>query len=235
MLVYKRANKIGNTPSFFFSIIRKKFDEAAERRKEKKLFYASLTKEAKEREAELAKKYRDRAKERREQDKNHTGEDTEFVSTTANFKAVAPGFNLMDNAMNRRQIIEESKYLGGDLEHTHLVKGLDYALLQKVKAETEKSGSIGFDIEGEKVAVKKSMDDEKSSGEEDNEEDEDDERVPASSRKLEEQELQQIDEQVEDEKKSNQKLKILSKSSAAAYATALNKSLQDSSHLLFKR
>jgi IK cytokine len=27
--------------------------------------------------------------------------------------------------------------LGGDLEHTHLVKGLDYALLQKVKAELE--------------------------------------------------------------------------------------------------
>jgi len=28
--------------------------------------------------------------------------------------------------------IEESKFLGGDLEHTHLVKGLDFALLQKV-------------------------------------------------------------------------------------------------------
>ena len=32
----------------------------------------------------------------------------------------------------RKQAIEESKYLGGDIEHTHLVKGLDYALLQKV-------------------------------------------------------------------------------------------------------
>ncbi len=29
--------------------------------------------------------------------------------------------------------IEESKFLGGDLEHTHLVKGLDFALLQKVR------------------------------------------------------------------------------------------------------
>ena len=27
---------------------------------------------------------------------------------------------------------EESKYLGGDIAHTHLVKGLDYALLQRV-------------------------------------------------------------------------------------------------------
>ena len=32
----------------------------------------------------------------------------------------------------RKQTIEESKFLGGDIEHTHLVKGLDYALLQKV-------------------------------------------------------------------------------------------------------
>lgn len=29
--------------------------------------------------------------------------------------------------------IEDTKFLGGDLEHTHLVKGLDYALLNKVK------------------------------------------------------------------------------------------------------
>jgi len=29
-------------------------------------------------------------------------------------------------------VIQESKYLGGDMEHTHLVKGLDYALLEKV-------------------------------------------------------------------------------------------------------
>lgn len=29
-------------------------------------------------------------------------------------------------------MIQESKFLGGDMEHTHLVKGLDYALLQKV-------------------------------------------------------------------------------------------------------
>lgn len=31
--------------------------------------------------------------------------------------------------------IEQSKYLGGDMKHTHLVKGLDYALLTKVKVE----------------------------------------------------------------------------------------------------
>ena len=100
-----------------------------EARKERKLYYASLMKESKEREKELALKYRDRAKERRETDKtSNEPSSADFVSTTSNFRAVAPGFSLTDNAERRRQIIEESKYLGGDLEHTHLVKGLDYAL-----------------------------------------------------------------------------------------------------------
>lgn len=31
--------------------------------------------------------------------------------------------------------VEDSKFLGGDLQHTHLVKGLDYALLQKVRLD----------------------------------------------------------------------------------------------------
>ena len=38
----------------------------------------------------------------------------------------------LDAAERKRQTIQESKFLGGDMEHTHLVKGLDYALLQKV-------------------------------------------------------------------------------------------------------
>ena len=51
-------------------------------------------------------------------------------------RAVAP--NARENhdaAERRRQMIQESKYLGGDMEHTHLVKGLDFALLQKVNIE----------------------------------------------------------------------------------------------------
>jgi len=38
-----------------------------------------------------------------------------------------------DHAERRKLVIQESKYLGGDMEHTHLVKGLDYALLEKVQ------------------------------------------------------------------------------------------------------
>eukprot|EP01047_Picozoa_sp_COSAG01_P080267 COSAG01_NODE_15536_length_1326_cov_1.149959_1_plen_207_part_10 len=33
--------------------------------------------------------------------------------------------------------MEASKFLGGDLEHTHLVKGLDFALLKKVRSDID--------------------------------------------------------------------------------------------------
>ena len=36
----------------------------------------------------------------------------------------------------------------GDLEHTHLVKGLDYALLNKVRSEIDKKPDGGDDIDG---------------------------------------------------------------------------------------
>ena len=42
-----------------------------------------------------------------------------------------PGSGAADPSLT----FEETKYLGGDLEHTHLVKGLDYALLQKVSID----------------------------------------------------------------------------------------------------
>lgn len=42
-------------------------------------------------------------------------------------------------AEKRRQLIQESKFLGGDMEHTHLVKGLDFALLQKVSRQSGKN------------------------------------------------------------------------------------------------
>jgi len=95
-------------------------------RREKKDIYAALQREQTEREAELANKYRDRAAERRD------GKSQEDV-------ADLPGGFLSDSFKStgerKQQLIEQSKYLGGDLKHTHLVKGLDYALLQKIRAE----------------------------------------------------------------------------------------------------
>lgn len=55
------------------------------------------------------------------------------MNTAQAYRAVAPDLKSgYDAAERRRQMIQESKFLGGDMEHTHLVKGLDYALLQKV-------------------------------------------------------------------------------------------------------
>ncbi|ANQ09382.1 Uncharacterized protein PCOAH_00037900 [Plasmodium coatneyi] len=72
-----------------------------------------ITKKKKSEEKE-EKKYRDRAEERRK----------------GIVKDVKDASVLYDNANNT---IDESKFMGGDTEHTHLVKGLDYLLLNKVR------------------------------------------------------------------------------------------------------
>lgn len=109
-------------------------------RREKKDIYAALQKEQTEREAELANKYRDRAAERRD---GKTQEDT----------ADLPGGFLSDSfkttGERKQQLIEQSKYLGGDLKHTHLVKGLDYALLQKIRAEQARKEEEDLKIQEE--------------------------------------------------------------------------------------
>ena len=73
--------------------------------------YSKKLQEKSEAEAQM---FRDRAKERR------LGTSKEYT--------------ISEEAV-RSLTVEESKYLGGDMEHTHLVKGLDYALLAKVRAE----------------------------------------------------------------------------------------------------
>jgi hypothetical protein len=62
--------------------------------------------------------YRDRAKERRETEGRDQDQDEQMV-------------------MISKLSAEETQFLGGDMEHTHLVKGLDYALLNKVRNEVE--------------------------------------------------------------------------------------------------
>ena len=103
--------------------------------------------------AELATRYRDRAKERRDgANPDYAGTSNEEGLTASLVHPSSIGLTTdlkakSDYAERRRQMIEESKFLGGDMQHTHLVKGLDYALLQKVKAEIqaeEASSSIGI-------------------------------------------------------------------------------------------
>lgn len=90
--------------------------------------------------------YRDRAQERRE------GLQKDFELDPENFVVSNPtvdGEESLDEAERRRQQIEDSKYLGGDVEHTHLVMGLDFALAEKIKASeklsAEKEAKSGDD------------------------------------------------------------------------------------------
>lgn len=105
-------------------------------------------KEEKPEEPELPK-YRDRAKERRE-DQN-----PDYEPADLGFHAVAPPGNVdLKAADSHKLAIERSKYLGGDVEHTHLVKGLDYALLHKVRSEMDKKPEAEEDTDGKSRAAK---------------------------------------------------------------------------------
>ncbi|CAI5477698.1 unnamed protein product, partial [Closterium sp. Yama58-4] len=92
--------------------------------------------------------YRDRAKERREE-VNPDYKDAAVPSHLGQLNAVAPPGVDLTTTDAHKLAIEKSKFLGGDVEHTHLVKGLDYALLNKVRSEMKgRPGERGG--EGEK-------------------------------------------------------------------------------------
>jgi len=112
-------------------------DDPHAKRRKKKLYYAKLRQQEEERQKELAAKYRDRATERREgKNSDYQHNDGQDLAKTAEYRAVAPTADQVNTAAERRRLaIQESKFLGGDMEHTHLVKGLDFALLQKVRSE----------------------------------------------------------------------------------------------------
>ncbi|GFH06585.1 uncharacterized protein HaLaN_01239, partial [Haematococcus lacustris] len=85
---------------------------------------------------------RDRAEERRR------GINPDYVSANKLLNVIGS-----DGAVDTSKLsIEDTKYLGGDLDHTHLVKGLDFALLQKTRSSTEKSKQEGE--QGEDSAAK---------------------------------------------------------------------------------
>ncbi|CAG9832874.1 unnamed protein product [Diabrotica balteata] len=114
-----------------------KIEDKSEARRKKKSYYAKLKKQEDSKMAELAEKYRDRASERRS-GVNPDYQADDPIATAQAYRAVAPDLKSgYDAAERRRQMIQESKFLGGDMEHTHLVKGLDYALLQKVRSEIQ--------------------------------------------------------------------------------------------------
>lgn len=105
------------------------------RRKEKKLRDAAS--------AGIApiSEYRDRAKERREGANADyalldVGSGSSLINQPQSTRDTTNGNgNGNDEDDNRKRRVELSKYLGGDEEHTHLVKGLDKALAEKVRRE----------------------------------------------------------------------------------------------------
>eukprot|EP00281_Chroomonas_sp_CCMP1168_P020976 CAMPEP_0206232448 /NCGR_PEP_ID=MMETSP0047_2-20121206/11418_1 /ASSEMBLY_ACC=CAM_ASM_000192 /TAXON_ID=195065 /ORGANISM="Chroomonas mesostigmatica_cf, Strain CCMP1168" /LENGTH=293 /DNA_ID=CAMNT_0053656179 /DNA_START=124 /DNA_END=1001 /DNA_ORIENTATION=+ len=96
--------------------------------KKLKKFKPSSYKREKELKAE-ADQYRDRAKERR--------------------LGVSSEYSISEEAV-KGLTVEESKYLGGDMEHTHLVRGLDFALLAKVRSEITEHEETEQDVQKKK-------------------------------------------------------------------------------------
>lgn len=125
----------GSVPQAKSSSSKSTSSERHDARKKKKNFYANLKRQEDNKLAELSEKYRDRARERRDGD-NPDYQPSDATGSSNAYRAVAPDLKSgLDAAERRRQMIQESKFLGGDMQHTHLVKGLDYALLQKVRSE----------------------------------------------------------------------------------------------------
>ncbi|KAG1056346.1 hypothetical protein G6F43_001761 [Rhizopus delemar] len=75
--------------------------------------------------------YRDRAAERRQQEQD--GEEVELTTE----ELLKRTQREVDEGLSTGEVYEQSKYLGGDVDHTHLVKGLDFALLNRVRREME--------------------------------------------------------------------------------------------------
>jgi len=72
-------------------------------------------------------KYRDRAKERRQ------GSNADYDETA--------------DQTSEQLSEEQTKYLGGDIEHTHLVKGLDFSLLQKARSQMQQQDESKYENE----------------------------------------------------------------------------------------
>ena len=87
-----------------------------ERENQKKKPKHDAPEKAREKKKAVDSQYRDRAAERRDDNGSNEGGDLEKLASN------------MD--------IEQSKFLGGDESHTHLVKGLDFALLNKMRSKT---------------------------------------------------------------------------------------------------
>jgi hypothetical protein len=94
---------------------------------------SSAEKKEKDQESDNVTAYRDRAKERRKEEQNQTTQQEQHSQEKLD--------------LTSGLTVEQTKFLGGDMEHTHLVKGLDFALLARIREETKANIEI---LEGDK-------------------------------------------------------------------------------------
>jgi hypothetical protein len=91
--------------------------------------------------------YRDRARERREGINVEYADSERILATLENEIQVLTDKHAEEydsetaSKLARSEIEARSKMLGGDIEHTHLVKGLDFALLEKVRRDMERQAA----------------------------------------------------------------------------------------------
>ena len=78
---------------------------------------------------------------------NEENDYTKLYEKTKKFRETGGGLNYQADVDINTLGYEWTKYLGGDLQHTHLVKGLDYALLQKARKDLEKTQEQEFEQE----------------------------------------------------------------------------------------
>ncbi|KAJ1719789.1 hypothetical protein LPJ53_005505 [Coemansia erecta] len=94
-------------------------------------------------------KYRDRAAERRQgiQEVDTDEQSAALLPPKNEYISVLETSEAQPLGMTEEQRIayEHSKYLGGDIESTHLVKGLDFLLLEKIRAQ-EKAAAPSHQI-----------------------------------------------------------------------------------------
>ncbi|KAI9249400.1 RED-like protein N-terminal region-domain-containing protein [Phascolomyces articulosus] len=121
--------------------------------------------------------YRDRAAERRNNEQQEELSTEELLQKTT---------REQDETLDAKQLYEQSKYLGGDVDHTHLVKGLDYSLLEKVRndigtkladAKSEAALDNALDRLGQEGGTAVIVDED----DENTQEDEEVERIPVRS------------------------------------------------------
>lgn len=119
---------------------RKLLKDLSQTKRKKSAQSASTAKERhKQRYLQILKsqKQREKALEQREENSQNGGQwrdrAAERRNAAGDYSRIAEEYQLLKDRSE-----EESKFLGGDEEHTHLVKGLDFRLLEKVRTEIQK-------------------------------------------------------------------------------------------------